>query len=99
MLFRSVIDLSKSLKSLVSTTSYQMLTPQANAVGANHCQSGKEANIYEIKQIEIVSSSTGGKRTRRNKNRKTIKNRKYIRKTKKSLLKKRFKTNRQKSKN
>jgi surface protein len=67
------------IEKLVSTTSQQMLEPNANAVGASHCQEGQEANVYEIKNI-IINLLEGG---RSRKKRKTIKKRKTMKKIKK----------------
>jgi hypothetical protein len=40
-----------------ATASAQMLTANANAVGANHCQEGKAAKILKLKMINIVDDA------------------------------------------
>ena len=40
-----------------ATASAQMLTANANAVGANHCQEGKAAKILKLKMINIVEDA------------------------------------------
>tara|TARA_B100000073_G_scaffold133129_2_gene109098 strand:+ start:4729 stop:5982 length:1254 start_codon:yes stop_codon:yes gene_type:complete len=67
------------LKEIKSSISYQMLTPQANAVSANHCQDGGNSEIYKILK---VFSNVGGRR------KKTYKNKKIKIKTQKHKIKK-----------
>ena len=45
------------VEDIVATASAQMLSNNANAFSANHCQPGKEAKIFKIKQMNIVESA------------------------------------------
>jgi hypothetical protein len=44
------------VEDIVGTASAQMLTRNANASSANHCQPGKEAKIFKLKEINIVEA-------------------------------------------
>ena len=45
------------VEDIVATASAQMLSNNATAFSANHCQPGKEAKIFKIKQMNIVESA------------------------------------------
>jgi hypothetical protein len=42
------------VEDIVATASAQMLTRNANAFSANHCQPDKAAKIFKLKQINII---------------------------------------------
>jgi len=49
-----IIMEGSEVEDIVATASAQMLTSNANASSANHCQPGKEAKIFKLKEINIV---------------------------------------------
>jgi hypothetical protein len=76
--------ITEDAQDILSSTSAQMLGPNPNAVGANHCQGGKSAKIFKLAVLNIVEEEAKGVRKR--KTRRTIKTRKTrkTRKTKKT---------------
>ena len=48
------------VEDIVATASAQMLTRNANAFSANHCQPDKAAKIFKLKQINIVEEEEKG---------------------------------------
>tara|TARA_B100000073_G_scaffold345686_1_gene355311 strand:+ start:3303 stop:4517 length:1215 start_codon:yes stop_codon:yes gene_type:complete len=68
------ISMENPIRHINSTSSHQMIMPNPNAVSANHCQSGKDAYIYEIFKLNIYKGGKKQKsRRRRCKKQKTIK--------------------------
>jgi hypothetical protein len=53
--FEIIMD-GSGVENIVGTASAQMLTSHANASSANHCQPGKEAKIFKLKEINIVEA-------------------------------------------
>lgn len=51
-----IIMVGPEVEDILATASAQMLTSNANAFSANHCQPGKEAKIFKLKEINIVES-------------------------------------------
>jgi hypothetical protein len=51
-----IIMVGSEVEDIVGTASAQMLTSNANAFSANHCQPGKEAKIFKLKEINIVEA-------------------------------------------
>jgi hypothetical protein len=49
-----IIMAGPEVEDIPATASAQMLTSNANAFSANHCQPGKEAKIFKLKEINIV---------------------------------------------
>jgi ankyrin repeat protein len=49
-----IIMAGLEVEDIPATASAQMLTSHANAFSANHCQPGKEAKIFKLKEINIV---------------------------------------------
>jgi hypothetical protein len=68
-----------------STVSLQMLGPNANAVGASHCQEGQQEKIYSMSSIDWTKL-TGGRRRRHTKRavKTTRRSRKYRRSSRKT---------------
>ena len=54
---------------LETTSSLQMLLPDANALSASHCAKGQGATVYSVSKIELTNT-TGGRKT--NKKRHTL---------------------------
>ena len=52
-----IIMVGSEVEDIPATASAQMLTSNANAFSANHCQPGKEAKIFKLKEINIVESA------------------------------------------
>lgn len=75
------LEIVETDKSFPSVASLQMLTQNANAVSAAHCQQGQSERVYGLKQI-MNSNQSAGKRT--------IKNKTYLLKTKKYSRKRRY---------
>jgi hypothetical protein len=51
-----IIMQGPEVEDIPATASAQMLTSNANAFSANHCQPGKAAKIFKIKLINIVEA-------------------------------------------
>jgi hypothetical protein len=51
-----IIMHGSEVEDIPATASAQMLTSNANAFSANHCQPGKAAKIFKIKLINIVEA-------------------------------------------
>ena len=98
--------ITKDAIDIPTSTSAQMLGQNPNAVGANHCQSGKTAKIFKIAIINIVEKEgeAEGVRKRRKitkrkkvtKEKKQRKTRKIIKKNKTKKIIRKIKGNKQK---
>jgi hypothetical protein len=78
--------ITEDAQDILSSTSAQMLGPNPDAVGANHCQGGKSAKIFKLAVLNIVEEpkeeAKGVKKTKRKTKRKIRKTKGKIRKTK-----------------
>ena len=78
--------ITEDAEDILSSTSAQMLGPNPDAVGANHCQAGKAAKIYKLAVLNIVEEpkeEPKGGRKRKTKRKTKGKTRKIKGKTRK----------------
>jgi hypothetical protein len=90
--------ITEDAQDILSSTSAQMLGPNPDAVGANHCQGGKSAKIFKLAVLNIVEEpkeeAKGVSKKKKKKNKR--KNKKNKRKNKKN--KRKNKKNKRKNK-